>query len=128
MADKATEYEWKRSNTPQEHLAREAKSLKKGDEYWCMLTRLPVPKKGKIIALSTSLAKQIGLEFDEDVGGHSCDGRGKDGHCLYCRVEHLATDVMAKQITKQRQQDIDRVKEIDGEPLEEIDLVAGLEI
>jgi|6_EtaG_2_1085325.scaffolds.fasta_scaffold30031_2 hypothetical protein len=115
-----------RTNTPQEQLARQAKSLKKGDKYWCMLPRLKEPKKGKIISLSTSLSKQIGLEFDEDVGGHSCDGCGKQGYCLYCRISHLANDDMIKAIEEQRKADLERIKGVEGESLEEIDLTADL--
>jgi len=25
----------------------------------------------------------VGVEFDEDFGGHNCDGEGKSGHCRY---------------------------------------------
>lgn len=25
----------------------------------------------------------LGLEFDEHIGGHNCEGRGKLGHCRY---------------------------------------------
>jgi hypothetical protein len=107
-------------------LAKKSGTLKKGDEYWCMLPRLAEPKKGKIISLSTSTSKQVGLEFDEDVNGHSCDGRGKQGYCLYCRVGHLANDDMLNAMKTQRQNDIDRVKNAEGDEVEEIDLTVGL--
>jgi len=29
----------------------------------------------------------IGVEFDEYIGGHDCEGRGKMGHCRYGRFE-----------------------------------------
>lgn len=30
-----------------------------------------------------------GVEFDEQVFGHSIDGNGKDGHCWWLREEHI---------------------------------------
>lgn len=42
--------------------------------------------------------KRVGVEFDEDVNGHSCDGKGKKNHCWnvpISRVEKVKTeDVM----------------------------------
>lgn len=125
-----TDYVWKRTNTPQEQIARELSSLKKGDEIYCTLSRLGKPKKGKIIALTTNPAKQIGLEFDEDVAGCSCDGRGKQGYCLWAKVEHLATESMVKAQLAQCEIDEARAAErnvdTQGE-VESLDLTAGLE-
>ena len=44
--------------------------------------------------------KIVGVEFDEDVNGHSCDGKGKKNHCWnvpISRVEKVKTeDVMSE--------------------------------
>lgn len=31
----------------------------------------------------------VGVEFDDNIGGHSAADRGKDGHCWYCFPENL---------------------------------------
>ena len=45
-----------------------------------------VGKIGTVIALHGYGADFIGVEFDDEIdfGGHSCDGKGKDGHCWWC--------------------------------------------
>ena len=40
-------------------------------------------KTGTIVSLSSC---DIGIEFDEPIGGHSCGGKGKTGHCRYART------------------------------------------
>ena len=72
--------------------------VKNGDEFWCAnprLTRNSDPKKGKIIALTTSVGKHIAMEFYEEVpGGHTCDGRGTNKRCLWVHPSDLLTDDM----------------------------------
>jgi len=128
MSGNQTDYAWKRTNTPQEHLAREMASIKKGDTLWCTLPRLAKPMKGTIIAITNTVGKQIGLEFEEEIGGHSCDGRGKEGHCLWCNLKDLATDTMVENILKQRKVDEEMAAKREvAEEVESLDLTAGLE-
>lgn len=68
------------------------KSIHKGDKFWCLGQGLAQPAFGTVIALTSNLGKQIGLEFDEPIGVHSCDGRGKEGYCLWVRAEDILTD------------------------------------
>lgn len=43
-------------------------------------------KIGTVIALYGYGADNIGVEFDDKIGfyGHTCGGKGKDGHCWWC--------------------------------------------
>jgi hypothetical protein len=68
-----------------------AKKIVKGDKFVCLLPRLGSPLVGAVISLTADETKQIGLEFDQHVNGHSCDGRGKEGHCLWTRPAFLLT-------------------------------------
>jgi hypothetical protein len=54
-----------------------------GQQYWCVARRLSQPLLGTIVALTDAIGKSIGLEFTENIVGHSCDGRGKNGYCLW---------------------------------------------
>jgi hypothetical protein len=65
--------------------------VSKGDELYYRGRRVSEPTLCKVIAITTDEAKQIGLEFKTDVGGHSCDGRGKQGFCLWARSWDLMT-------------------------------------
>lgn len=69
----------------------QAKKISKGDKFVCTLKRLSKPLIGTVIALTNEPGKKIGLEFEEDVKGHSCDGRGKDGHCLWASQYDILT-------------------------------------
>lgn len=40
-------------------------------------------KVGKIVAEKKGPGKLVGVEFEVAVGGHSCDGVGKDGYCWW---------------------------------------------
>lgn len=68
------------------------KKIIKGDIFWCLGQGLSQPVKGTVIALTSNLGKRIGLEFAEPVGAHSCDGRGKDGYCLWVREDDILTE------------------------------------
>ncbi len=74
-----------------------ATSVNKGDEFWCTHRRLPKPMLGVVIALTDQPGKLIGLEFKDNVKGHSCDGRGANGHCLWVAPEHILTPVEFKE-------------------------------
>lgn len=68
------------------------KSIQKGDRFWCLGQGLSQPAIGTVIALTSNLGKRIGLEFDDPIGAHSCDGRGKNGYCLWVREFDILTD------------------------------------
>lgn len=38
---------------------------------------------GRVVAERKGPGKQVGVEFEVDVGGHSCDGVGKVGRCWW---------------------------------------------
>lgn len=38
---------------------------------------------GKIIYMDSKYEDCFGIEFDHYIGGHSCGGIGKLGHCMY---------------------------------------------
>ena len=50
-----------------------------------------VGKIGTVIALHDYGADNIGVEFDDEIGfaGHTCGGKGKDGHCWWCSDDTL---------------------------------------
>lgn len=55
--------------------------FKVGDRVKCIDSYSPVYNKvGTVICIG---AYEIGTEFDEFIGGHTCDGIGKDGHCWW---------------------------------------------
>jgi hypothetical protein len=71
------------------------RKLKKGESYWVVGNEdMPTVRKGRIIRLSDEPGKAVGLEFDEPIEGvnHTCDGRGKQGHCLYARPDQVLDD------------------------------------
>ena len=68
------------------------KSIKKGDKFWCLGQGIATPTFGTVIALTTNPAKSIGLQFDTKIGGHTCDGRGVEGCCLWVRPVDILTD------------------------------------
>lgn len=73
------------------------KSIKKGDKFWSFSKRLPEPKYGTVIALTTNSGKQIGLQFDEEIEGcHDCEGRGEKNRCLWVRPWTILTDAEYK--------------------------------
>lgn len=50
-----------------------------------------VGKHGKIIELSEGSDSPL-VEFDRDINGHSGSGRGKEGHCWWCKIETLVRE------------------------------------
>lgn len=44
---------------------------------------------GKIIDESRSYAKEVCVEFDENINGHSCHGKGLFGHCWWFDSDNL---------------------------------------
>lgn len=70
----------------------QVKKINKGDKFVCTLARLPKPTLGTVIALTNEPGKLIGLEFAEDIKGHSCDNRGKPGYCLWASKYDVLTE------------------------------------
>jgi hypothetical protein len=56
------------------------------------------PARVRVIAITPLPGKTIGVMFDQNVGGHSCDGRGPDGHCLWVAPHHILTDEQVAQL------------------------------
>lgn len=67
------------------------KEIKKGDQFWCLGQGIATPTLGTVIALTSNPSKQIGLEFQEAVGVHSCDNRGREGYCLWVTPNDILT-------------------------------------
>lgn len=42
---------------------------------------------GKVVALDVGPGKSVGVEFEVRIGGHSCDGAGRDGWCWWVTAE-----------------------------------------
>lgn len=63
--------------------------FKVGDRvrHFCGSNRRFSGKDGTVIVVDSdrliTIGYAIGIEFDEFIGGHSCKGIGKDGHCLW---------------------------------------------
>ena len=38
---------------------------------------------GKVIVEKAGPGREIGVEFEVYIGGHCCEGKGKDGHCWW---------------------------------------------
>lgn len=70
----------------------QVKKISKGDKFVCTLDRLSKPTLGTVIALTNEPGKLIGLQFAEDVKGHSCDNRGKHGYCLWVSRYNILTE------------------------------------
>jgi len=70
----------------------QADSINKGDKFWCIHRRLPKAMLGTVIVMTDEPGKLVGMEFEDCFGGHSCDGRGKDGHCLWVGPEYMLTE------------------------------------
>jgi hypothetical protein len=66
--------------------------IKKGDKFVCLHPRMAQIYVGTVVALTTDPAKAVGLEFVEQVGFHSCDGKGKDKHCIWVRPSDILTE------------------------------------
>lgn len=55
---------------------------------------------GKVIAITDEPGKHIGVEMDANVFGHSCDGRGKHGCCLWIDPSQVVTGDKVTNIAK----------------------------
>jgi hypothetical protein len=68
------------------------KTIHKGDKFWYIGQIAGGPIMGTVIALTSYAGKQIGLQFEVNISGHSCDGRGPEGFCLWARPSDILTD------------------------------------
>lgn len=74
--------------------------FKLGDKYWCVMRKLPHPMLGTIIRLTNTAGKHIGLQFEEDVCGHSCDGHGLNGRCFWVTTEWIYSEEEWESLSK----------------------------
>lgn len=73
--------------------------IKKGDIIFCVHRNAVVsgktpgmPIKGIVLGITAKLNRQIAIELDEEIrNGHTCEGRGKKGYCVWCRPRHILT-------------------------------------
>jgi hypothetical protein len=106
--------------------------IKKGDEVFCVHRKAidggetpGMPIKGKIIAITNRLNRQIAVQLDEKIfQGGSCDGRGPEpeiidgrpfGYCLWCRPWHLLTPAEWESKKKQLEEAAKHAQELDTE-------------
>lgn len=67
--------------------------ISKGDKFWCNHRKAGSKYiLGTVIALTDQPGKLIGLQFEANVSGHSCDGKGKQGYCLWTGIENLLSE------------------------------------
>lgn len=70
---------------------------------------------GTIIALTDIPGKMIGIELDDSVGFHSCDGRGKEGHCVWAYPEDVLSETEysdmknAKAVVTEKHQEFQKI-------------------
>ena len=91
-----------------------------GDKYWCVLSRLQTPLLGTIVALTDIPGKLIGLEFSIHVNGHTCDGCGHDGKCLWVTPESIYNQTEWKSINNAVLSQMAFEQAIKGNSFEEI--------
>jgi len=93
-----------------------ATQIKKGDRFYYM--GLDKPILGTVIALTSYAGKQIGLQFDDFNGGHSCDGKGEDGKCLWSRPWFILTPAEYQAKLEADKANVDRDEAVDLEVLD----------
>ena len=60
-----------------------------GDRVVCKKGR-SIGKEGRVISIEMwTKVVLCGVEFDEVIDGHNCEGKGKTGHCRYIILECL---------------------------------------
>lgn len=47
-------------------------------------------KYGTIIHIGGHPRIKFGVQFEDMIGGHDCEGFGEHGYCWYCDEEHLS--------------------------------------
>jgi hypothetical protein len=101
--------------------------LKKGDKVWVMAPRFKragiPPKPAKIIVLSKTVGKQIGVEFDEPgIGVHNCDGFGSSNNCLFVAPQHLMNKKKADAYAQQMKREAKELEALTIEAVDELEL------
>jgi hypothetical protein len=103
--------------------ARTGKELRKGQVYWVVNTDdLDRPRRGRVVRLTNSPGKRVGVEFDGPVGPHvlhDCDGAGALGKCLYCRPDQVLTEAEYRGHAERRR----GIAEAPREVLEDLDVI-----
>lgn len=68
-------------------------TIKKGDTVVVLPhDSIGVAKEAVVLTLTSDPTKQVGVEFSEPVlRGHSCDNRGRQGHCWWVRAALIRT-------------------------------------
>jgi hypothetical protein len=99
--------------------------IKKGDKIFCVHRKAVdggetpgVPISGTIIGITARANRHIAVELDEPVPfAHDCEGRGKAGHCIWCRPWHILTpaewEAKKKQLEEAAKKAAETTKEVD---------------
>jgi hypothetical protein len=96
-----------------------------GDEFWCVHRLMPEPILGTIVGLTDADGKLIGLDFGQDMGGHSCDGRGTNGHCLWVLPKDIYTEAEWAAVSEELTAQLAARKALVGNSYEKIVLEDG---
>lgn len=62
----------------------------------------------RVIAITNIPGKSVGVEFLQAIGAHSCDGLGKDKHCLWVLPESVYTQKEAEEMARMEKASADR--------------------
>lgn len=63
--------------------------FKKGDRVRYIWDKVCLPIYGKTGTVIIAYKGGVGVQFDEYVNGHTCDGIGKNGYCYKLNENHL---------------------------------------
>ena len=76
-----------------------ARTIRKGDRMWLVGQGVMTPVEATVVVLTDYVGKQVGLEFDEQVGVHNCDGHGKQGYCIWvCSWDLMTQEEYASKV------------------------------
>lgn len=71
-------------------------SFKVGDRVRCIKDVENYPSGGKLGTIYNVCSSYIGVAFDEEISGHTCNGICADGHGLWCFASELIPAVFKK--------------------------------
>lgn len=71
-------------------------SFKVGDRVRCIQDVEIYPSRGKLGTICSVIGPYIGVAFDEEISGHTCNGICADGHGLYCFADKFIPAVFKK--------------------------------
>ena len=97
--------------------------IKKGDVVFCVHRKAidggqtpGMPIKGIILGITARANRQIAIELEEAVAfAHDCEGRGKEGHCIWVRPWHVLTPAEWETKKKQLEEVAKNAKALDTE-------------